>query len=310
MIGISFWRVCRAAVQNFFRNFWLSLATTVVMTLTVLIVLFLYFANVFGLAVLQAIEQKVDLSVQFRDSATDEQIQMVARQVESRSDVQSVKVISRDEALELFKRRHADRPFIEESLRELEENPLPASMFVLATEPQHYERIAEILGGEQYRDVIAEVSYKDSREVFQKLISLIATVKNAALGVTVLFAVLVVLIMFNTIRLAIYSFREEIDIMRLVGASRWFIRGPFVVESLLVAMAAVAAATGITQPALRAASPRLQQYFFADLTSSQPFDIYRYALDHWPTIIGIQLALALSLAIFSSLIAIQRYLRQ
>jgi len=311
MIGISFWRILRAALQNFFRNFWLSLATTVIMTLTLLIVLFLYFANIFGSAVLYTIEQKVDLSAVFTDDASEEQIQATAKSVLSRVDVQSVKVVSREDALTQFKERNADKPFIEESLKELEDNPLPASMFIVATAPEQYVQIAENLSSDRYQDVIAQVNFEqDSQDVIEKLINIISTVKSTALAVTILFAVLVVLIMFNTIRLAIYSFREEIDIMRLVGASRWFIRGPFVLESMLVAVSAIFLATLLVYPALRGVAPRLEQFFFAGLTAEAPFDMYAYAVSHWPTVLGLQILLAIGLAVFSSLIAIQRYLRQ
>lgn len=309
MFGISFLRILRAAFQNFFRNVWLSLATTVIMTITLLIVLILYFANIFGLQVLQNIEQKVDLTATFVDSATEEQINIVADALRRRSDVKGVQIITSDQALELFKQRNLNKPFIEESLKELGENPLPASLFIVATEPRLYQAISQFLSSEQFKNIIDAVSYEDSRVIIDKLISLITTIKNSGLVISLVFGTLVVLIMFNTMRLAIYSYREEIDIMRLVGASRWYIRGPFVVESVLVALLAVVLSSAIALPSLRAASPTLQNFFFADYVQSSPFDLYQYALNHWLTIIGLQLAVAVGLAFLSSLIAIQRYLK-
>ena len=124
-----------------------------------------------------------------------------------------------------------------------------------------------------------------------------------------IFAFLVVLIMFNTLRLAIYSFREEIDIMRLVGASRWFIRGPFLLESILVALLAVVIASGLVYGLLYLASPYLEKFFFTGNVQGEAFNIYQYGLANWPTVIGWQLAVAVGLAIFSCLIAVQRYLK-
>lgn len=309
MVGISFIRVFKAASQNFWRNIWLSVATTVIMTMTLLIVLFLFFANIFGLEVLHNVEQKVDLSVTFADSASEEQIAALAREIGSRDDVKGVEVVTSEQALAIFRQRNQDKPFIEESLAELEKNPLPASMFIVATEPRFYQAMAGDLASERYAAVIAAVNFEDSRAVIDRLMTIILAIKNVGLVVTVIFVVLVVLIMFNTVRLAIYSFREEIDIMHLVGASRWFIRGPFVLESILVALLAVAVASAIAYPALKAASPELQRFFFESHADSASFDIYQYAVDRWFTILGLQVVLAAGLAIFSSLIAVQRYLK-
>lgn len=309
MIGASGVRVMRNALQNFWRNVWLSIATTIIMTITLLIVLFLYFANVFGLEVIESVQQKVDLSVVFRAGVTGEQMAALARQLEAREDVASTHTVSSAEAKEIFLRKNEDKPFIAEALRELEANPLPDSMFVVATEPQFYKGIADYLSGEQFRGLIAEVQYEDSRAVIENLITIITTIKNVGLVTTAVFAFLVMLIMFNTVRLAIYSFREEIDIMHLVGASSWFIRGPFVLESVFVAVLATGAASAIIFPTLRTASPELQRFFFPGFTEQAPFDIYGYAVEHWLAVIGLQAAVAIGLAIFSSLIAVQRYLK-
>jgi cell division transport system permease protein len=307
MIGVSLGRVTKAAFQNFWRNIWLSIATLVIMTITLLTLLLLYFANVFGAEVLRTIEQKVDLSATFKESVTEGQIRAIAEEIGSREDVEEVRVVTSDQALEEFRARHADDPFIEDSLRELENNPLPASMFVVASEPRFYQNIATHLESDKYGPFIEKVNFQDLRPVIQRLIDLMTTVRNGAVIATLVFAALAVLVMFNTVRLAIYSFREEIDIMRLVGASNWFIRGPFVLEAVLVALLAVAIATAIIYPVVRAVSPRLDDFFF---TQSTPFNLYQYAVDNWLTVIGLQAAVAVGLAIFSSMIAIRRYLRR
>lgn len=307
MLGISFIRVLRSSFQNFWRNIWLSLATLVVMTITLLMMSLLYFANVFGSQVLRTIEQKVDLSATFKDSATENQIQAVADEVGSREDVEEVRVVTSEEALQDFRQRHVDDPFIEDSLQELESNPLPASIFVVASEPRFYQNIAAQLQSEKYQPFIEKVNFQDLRPVIQRMIDIMNTIRNGALIVTVTFAALVVLIMFNTVRLAIYSFREEIDIMRLVGASNWFIRGPFLLEAMFVALLSVGISTAIIYPVLKAVAPRLQQFFFSEALH---FDVFTYAVDNWGTVVGLQAAAAVGLATFSSLIAIRRYLRK
>jgi len=307
MLGISFFRVVKAAAQNFWRNIWLSAATTVIMTITLLMISGLYVANIFGAAVLRAIEQKVDLTVTFTDTVTPDYLTAVRQELESREDVAKVTVVTSDQALEQFRARHRDDPLIEDSLTELETNPLPATMYIVATDPRFYQNIATHLAADKFTPFIEEVSYESTRSVIERLIAIITSVKNIGAVVTAIFAILVVLIMFNTVRLAIYSFREEIDIMRLVGASRWFIQGPFILNAIIVGLLAVGIASAIMYPALKAAAPHLSRFFFdADQT---PFDLYGYATEHWLTVIGLQAAAAVGLAIVSSFIAVRRYLR-
>lgn len=307
MLGISFWRVFKAAWQNFWRNIWLSLATLFIMVLTLLMMLLLYFANVFGAEVLRSIEKKVDLSITFQENAADGEIAELAREIESREDVESVRVITSEEALENFRSRHENDPFIEESLRELEENPLPASMFVVASEPRFYQNIARHLETERYGSLVEQVNYENTRPVIERLISIISTFKQIGAGATAAFALLAMLVMFNTVRLAIYSFREEIDIMRLVGASNWFIRGPFVIESIIIALIAVALSTLAIYPMLGTVGDQLERFFFDQ--SGGAFNLYDYAVSNWATVIGLQIALAVGLAVVSSWIGIRRYLR-
>lgn len=307
MIGTSFWRIFRNALQNFQRNIWLSLATTIIMTLTLLMTTFLYALNVLGSEVLRTIEQKVDLSVTFHKDVRPDQIQIVADDIKGRSDVEEVRVVTSDEALETFRQRHADDPFIEESLRELEENPLATTIFVVATDPRFYQSIASALDNEQYAPFIEKVNFENSRVVIEKLINVMTGIRNVALITTAVLATLVIMIMFNTIRLAIYSFREEIDIMRLVGASNWFIRGPFIIEAMFVAILSVIISTLILYPVMESVSPQVQRFFFSGI--SEPFNLYAYALSNWSAILGLQLLLSVGLAVFSSSIAIRRYLR-
>ena len=307
MLGISFGRVLGAAFKNFWRNIWLSAATTVIMTITLLMVSSLYFANVFGGEVLDSIEQKVDLSVTFKDNADDEVISAISQELETREDVEQVRIVTSEEALALFRQRHADEPLIEESLQELEDNPLPASMYILATDPRFYQNIATQLEAEKYDPFIDEIQFDNTREVIDRLIGLISSVKSFGLVVSIIFGLLVILIMFNTVRLAIYSFREEIDIMRLVGASRWFIQGPFVIEAVFVGCVAVVLSSLILYPTLNASAPHLQRFFF-DAQGGQ-FDVYQFALQNWMQVVGLQAAVAIGLAAISSAIAVRRYLR-
>ena len=306
MFGTAFFRILRNAFRNFQRNIWLSIATVMIMTLTLLTISTLYFINILGSEVLRTIEQKVDVSVVFKEDVSDDQLKLLTDDISSRVDVDSVRIVSSEEALTLFRQRHADDPFIEESLRELEDNPLPASMYIVATEPRHYQQIARDLDTDKYMQYIEKINFENSRTVIDRLISVMTSVRNAGFVITIVFSCLVILIMFNTIRLAIYSFREEIDIMRLVGASKWYIQGPFLIEAMFVAILSVVLTIVLLYPALNASSSQIEQFFFS---GDEAFSIYDYAVSNWMRVVGLQLGISVLLAVVSSYIAIRRYLR-
>lgn len=307
MFFISFLRVFRNALRNFRRNVWLSIATTVIMTLTLCIILFLYVVNVLGGEFLRTVEQKVDIAVTFTSSASKENIQIINKDISGRSDVESTRIVTSDQALIEYRQRHADDPYIEEALRELDENPLPSNMYIVAEDPRFYENITQSLQSDKYSAFIEKVSFQDSKNVIEKMIWIMEIIRNAGLITTAIFGMLVMLIMFNTIRLAIYSFREEIDIMRLVGASRWYIQGPFLMESMIVALISVTIATTVLYVSVNAAAAQISLFFFTGQATN--FDVYAHIVQNWVNIIGLQLLIAIGLAMFSSYVAVRRYLR-
>lgn len=307
MIGISFVRILRNAFRNFRRNVWLSIATTLIMTLTLLTISFLYVVNILGVNVLNSVSQKVDIAVIFKENATEQQISTIQSDIAARSDVENTTIVTSDEALEQFRLRHSKDEYIEQALQELENNPLPSSMYIVAKDPRFYTNITNSLASDKYKPFIEKVNFENSKAVIEKLIYYMSVVKNTGLIITAIFAMLVILIMFNTIRLAIYSFREEIDIMRLVGASRWYIQSPFIVESMLVAIISVIISTTITYLVLHAGSDQINRFFFSGQNAT--FDIYQYAVTNWLPLISIEIGVALLLAIVSSYVAVRRYLR-
>lgn len=277
------------------------------MTLTLLVVSFLYVVNVIGNHVLTTFSQKVDIAVIFKQETTADQISTIKSAIEHRPDVESTHVTTSEDALNQFRQKHKNEPYIEQALSELQRNPLPNSMYVVAKDPQFYSDISNSLRDPVYAQFIDKVNFEDSKSVIEKLVRIMTLTKNTALIVTGIFAVLVMLIMFNTIRLAIYSFREEIDIMRLVGASRWYIQSPFIVESMLVAGISVAISITATFLLLNAGADSINRFFFSG--QQAVFDIYAYTTSHWIQLIGAEAGVALLLAIMSSYIAVRRYLK-
>ncbi len=238
MLGTTFKRIIRAGVVGFFRNAFVSLATMLVMMITLFVIGSLLFMNAALESTLDQVKDKVDINAYFLTTASEEQVLEVKTAVEHLPEVMAVQYISREEALVIFKERHKDDQLTLQALEELDENPLGASLAIRAKDPSQYEIVADFLEGqmavaEGEQQIIEKVNYHQNKVVIDRLSGLTASIETAGLAFTIFLTVASVMIIFNTIRLAIYTNRDEIEVMQLVGASNWFVRGPYIVEGVL-----------------------------------------------------------------------------
>ena len=299
---ITFKRIIKSGLKSFWRNGWLSTATIVVMILTLLVVSTLLMLNVVASAVLLNLQEKIDVSVYFKLEAIEEDILVVKSQLEKLEEVERVDYVSRDEALVKFRERHKDNPYLIQSLQELGENPLEASLNVKAHEASQYEEINNFLEGIYYGNIIDKVDYRQNKEVIDKLSSIIANAKLVGLSLSGILILIVILVTFNAIRLAIYSSRGEIKIMRLVGANNWFIRGPFIVEGVLYGIISSLITLCILYPIFWFVSPKLSGFL-----PIEDFFVY-FQANFWALLV-LLLGLGIVLGVLSSFIAIRKYLK-
>lgn len=303
MNTITIYRAIKAGFSNFWRNIWLSIATTTIMVLTLFMISVLLILNLLGTTAINIAETKVDVSVDFKDDAGEAKILAIKEKLEKRNEVQSVEYVSKKEALERFKEWHKENTLIIQSLEEFEDIILPASLKIQATKPELYKDIVTFLEQEEFQEIIKKINYRGDREsIISRLINVTATLKKVGLGITGLLMVVAVLVMFNTIRLTIYSYRQEIEIMRLVGASNWYIRAPFIIEGMLYAVFACVITVLILYPLLVWFSPLVDKFFSQEvrLLSQIQSRIFLNFL--------ILLGIATTLSMISSFIAIRRYL--
>lgn len=231
-------RIIKTGWLNFWRNIWLSSATISVLFLVLFVIAGLLFFNAVTMHIARILEDKVDISVYFDQSAPESSILNVKSQLLEFKEIKNVSYISRQEALDTFRERHKDNPLISASLEELDENPLQASLNIKAYQASSYATIAEFLEGGTASPLVAKIDYKENKELIERLFTITGNVERAGIIVSVVLSFIALLVAFNTIRLAIYNEREAIGIMRLVGAGNWFIRGPFIVQGILVGFAA------------------------------------------------------------------------
>ncbi|RJQ37295.1 ABC transporter permease [Candidatus Parcubacteria bacterium] len=297
-------RILVAAWRSFRRNGWLSTATILVMMLTLFVIGGLLLMSVVTNAVLTELERKIDIAVEFEQGTNENSILAAKREIETLADVEEVTYISADEALANFRERHQNDPDILASLEELgDENPLPATLNIKAKNARNFSGIAEFLQSKNYPGVCDTcINYFENQKVIDRLSEIVRSVRAFGAGTALLLAFIAVLVAFTTIRLAIYTAREEINIMKLVGATNWYIRGPFMVEGMLYGSIAALATAVLFFPIAWFASGKI--------TALMPeVNLAEYFQTHFFEFTAILLALGIILGIVSSMIAVRRYLR-
>ncbi len=226
-------RIIKYGLLGFWRNGWLSTATLSVILIALMVFEGLIVFNILTKTALTVLQDKIDISIYFKTNTLEDEILKIKKSLESLTEVKNVEYISQDKALEIFKAKHASEQAITQSLEELQDNPLLASLNIKAYDPRQYSLIATYLDNASFKDQFEKVTYAQNSVVIERLTRIIDTAEKGVLILIVFLTAISILVTFNTIRLAIYSNREEIGIMRLVGGSNSFIRGPYVVEGII-----------------------------------------------------------------------------
>jgi len=299
---INLSRITKGGIVKFWRNGWISFATVLVMVVTLFVTGTLLLGNVILTSVLDSLEDKVDVTVYFRSDAPEGEVLAVKDSISKLGEVESVEYISREEALTRFSERHKNNALITQSLQELGDNPLGASLNVRAKDPSQYRTIASFLEANVISSILDKVNYRQNELVIERLSSILKTSQRIGVVVSLLLIAIAFLVAFNTIRMAIYTSREEIKIMKLVGASNWYTRGPFLVEGFLHGLFASIIATLVFFPITLWLGPQAQTFFGGP-------DMYIYFSSHFLQFFVILFLFGVSIGIISSSIAIRRYLK-
>lgn len=301
---ITLWRMIKFGFQGFGRNVWLSVITILIVVLNLFLMSLVSGLNVVGSQTLTAVRQKVNLSVYFTPTTTEQRVEEVRTELLKRPEVQSIRLITRAEHLEDLKKAKGD--VVQQAIDALGDNPLGAGLVINAKTLDGYGAIAQVLKADQYTAIIENTGndFAANQTVISKLSLIVSRLQIATYWLTGLFALIAVLMVFNTIRVAIYSQREEIGIMKLVGASDTFVRGPFVVTSILYGLIAGVLVTAILVPLLGIINPKLDIFF-----AGYDINVLGYVREHLWAILGLEVAAGCGLSGLSSLFAIGRYLR-
>lgn len=303
---ITFLRICRYGLSNFSRNAWLSMAATVVMVVTLTVIIVTFTArNVFN-DTLGSIREKIDVSIYLVDDITEDQLSQLKDAIDQVPIVTSIDYISKDQAREIFKEQNKDYFSQLEALGELGDvNPFPASLRVKTNDPDKLNLINDVVSRDQFKDLQSEpASISGERKAAIESIARAASFSEiVGLTASGIFLILSIMIIFNTIRMAIFNRRDEIEIMKLIGAEKRFIRGPFIVEASLYGVFAAVISVSLIYLLLLTAAPQLTNY---DINVGPTIKLFT----DWPAVVFLaQLVAGIFIGMVSSLLAIRRYLK-
>lgn len=297
-------RITKAGFVSFWRNGFVSLSSVLIITVTLFSLGGIMFAGALLNSSLAEIKAKVDVNVYFVTTAAESDILALKKKLESLPEVATVQYISREQALANFKDKHTGDEVTLQALAELGDNPLGAILNIKAKQTSQYEGIAKFLDSESGTagTFIDKINYYQNKTAIDTLTKMIDGGTKVAIALSLVLFLISILIVFNTIRLAIYIAREEISVMRLVGASNRFVRGPFIVSGVMYGVLSALITLILFYPATYWVS-RVTGTFFSG------FSLFAYYLGNLPGIGGIILGAGALLGAVSSYLAVRKYLR-
>lgn len=294
-------RISKWGIQIMLRNGEIFLANIFVLFLTILLFNFLFlFSNLKNYLILK-LNEKADVSVYFKEGVLEEEILNLKKEISNLPQVENVSFISAQEALQNFLKFHEKDQNLKEIVEELN-NPFLASLRIVAKDPGEYEKIINFFEKEKAKKMVENIDYFERKPLLEKVSSFSKTINKIGFSISAILISLSILIIFNTIKLGILNFDREISIQRLVGASNWFIRGPFIFSG--VVSGAIAGFFSFLLFGL--ISYFLSSHLFGFLAGFHLFDFFKKNLFKF---FLLNFLTGILLAAISSFLALRRYLK-
>ena len=296
---INFKRILKAGWQNFSRDGGIAVATIFILVLAIFLVSTIFLSKDISQFLIASLQEKADISVYFKEFVLEDDILKIKEKLSQVPEVKNVEYVSKEEAI---KRLVAKHPQLIESVQETEGMLRLSSLNVNVFEANQYQPVVNFLENSNFKDQIDGVDYYKRKPVIEKIFSLTSLFNKTGIFLSIILIITAILVTFNTIRLAILNSIEEIKIQRLVGASNWFIRGPFLVQGVISGFIAVLISALIFSLICWFLSPKIE-FFFAGL------NLFNLFIKNLWILLLIQFATGILLAVISSTIAIRKYLK-
>ncbi len=301
-------RVIRSGFFNFWRNGFVSLSSILVMVVTLFVIGSTIFLGVILQSTLEQIKDKVDINVYFVTTANESDILAMKKSLESLPEVQPpVVYVSREDALAQFKKRHENDQFTLQALDELGDNPLGATLNIKAKDPSQYQTIAEYLNSQGAdaapgTSIIDKVNYYQNKEAIDRLTKIINSADRLGFALTLILVIISILITFNTLRLVIYMSRDEISVMKLVGASNGYIRGPFFVAGAIYGFISAILTLLLFYPITLWLGKTTANFFVG-------LNVFHYYTENFGQIFLLIVGSGIAIGSISSYLAVRKYLK-
>lgn len=302
---VNAWRVTTYAAKDLFRNAWLGAATAFVLMLSLCSVNVVIGVQALVGRAVSMLEDKVDISVYFKTDTPDAVVQQAQFFMASLPQVKNVTLLKPEEALATFREQHANDPSILDAINELDANPLGAAMIIKARSPEEYAFLFQALQNPQFGSAIEAKSFDDHADAIASVQKIGESARVFGAMLVIIFGLFSVMIVYNAIRVAIYTQREEIGIMRLVGASGAYVRMPFVIEGMLIALFSLIITAGIIVAAATFFDVRLRPLF----DGGDP-GLVSFLASHAGQLIFFEGGALLALVAISSWAAVGKYLKR
>ena len=300
-------RIIRTGWNSFVRSGFTSIASILIMTITLSVITSLIFVQAALNSSLNEIKDKVDVTIYFVPGAEEASIKKVEESLTKLPEIKSITYTSSTEALSNFKDKHSNDYLTLQALDELNDNPLGASLNIKANDPSQYESIALYFESDNALSkgaltIIDKIDYHQNKLIIDRLTSIINGAKSLGFVVSLFLMIISVIITFNTIRLIIYMSKDEISVMRLVGAGSKYVQGPFIVSGILVGVCASFLTILIFIP--------ISIWLGNHMTDFIGINLYQYYKSYFLQLFIIMLGSGILLGSISSFFAISRYLRK
>lgn len=299
-------RVIKFAWQSFFRNIWLSVVTIIIIVLSLLSVSFLLMANVISDHLLTAVGQRTQVYIDLTSQASTEQANVLISELQKLPAIKEAALVSAEQTLQNFKERHRAEPLILDSLAALKDNPFSGSILISVYRIEDFPVILKELSKPDYKDFleIDDQEFSEAKILVERISDYSAKIQRTWMGVSLIFVIISLLIVFNTVQVGIYTHREEIGIMKLVGASNSFIRGPFLVEGGLYSFISVVILMLLLYPFLMLLQPYVDSFL-----REYSLNLISALHQNFGRIFGLNLLIAAVITAISSFLATRRYLK-
>lgn len=303
MLILSLARIIKFSFQDIGRNIWLSIVTVTILVLALFSVNMLLVVREVGETAIGAVKEKVDINIYIKSDAKEEEILALRGRIDNMSWTEEVTYISKTEALKFFRGKNKNNPEVLQALRELGRNPLAPSLII---KPKEFESSEELFSqlNNLKSEIIESRNFTDHKLMLEKINSITNKVSSVGMTISIIFGITFLIIIFNSLRISIYTHRREIAIMKLVGASNPFVYMPFIVSSLIYALVGVAIVIAIFFPFLSLLQPYLEAFFIG-----YDINIFSYFTDNFINIFGLQFLGVAVINVLASLIAARKYTR-